>query len=1002
MRDVSQDAPHSLPRGRLLLAGLVVAGAATLAPLVGRLRVPLAGAVAGPAVPLPLDGTWHTVANGDRVNRVLKDGNVVWSATEAGGLVRWDLTSGAARQYLAPQDGLPSNDVNALLKAADGALWLGTEGGLVRLEPETSEVVVLTPATSTGMPALPVRALAWDVDGVKLWVGFGQRWDPAFINPETRAPGMFRAGGLARFDPIGGTWDEEIHAEPETTSPIGGETGERYATIPSENITDIAVGTDGILWVGSQPFYVFERYGCPPADPSCRPEGNWVLAGGGLAAREGAKWMNWLPSQTSLSCFSNHITDLEPDVEGRMWAGTAGRGLLLMNEGLKRVGCRGGQPYWVKTVSSRPGPRGNYVWSVDVDSGGRVWIGHGSGRDDALGVGILRHQDSFDTTLDDSWEFLNLDDGPEETRAAVTALDVSDPALAILGTKDWFNGDGWGLRSYDTAARRWRPFRTADSGLPSNRIQDVAWNAAKDEVWFAFAKRGVARLDGSGWRWWRTFGRGQQVTQAAEAVAAGFGRVPVDLADQAAFDAAFPDAARYLRFGDDPTLYRLTRGNLVLVGGKNYLDFTPKLKQAVAAGTPVYNVDRGPASDTATDLAFGADGTVWVGGATTIWMGSNCPAEWGVNCWQDGGLGRFDGQRWEAYDEHVKDANGNTMPDQAVQAVAVDPAGRVWVGTGDIRTATGAGIGVLDPATNTWSKHPADRNVRFGGMGVSDLSVDATTGDVWAVHHAAQDCVPITGGGCRWLRYGGGVSRWNGSSWQVWQKPAASLLAFGTEGELSVVQVDRGLGRVWAGGWNGEEPTFHWGLGIGIDAVVNWCPLDCGDDDWRSQTWPGQGEVVAMALDDDGQLWLGMHRSGNGIIPPDAGIRVFDGQGWQAYTPANSGLPSNEITGLARQGDQMWVTTLSRGASRYTRYVPPTPTPTPTQTLEPTPTGPSSATPTATATATSSGTPGEGTPTPRTSTPTASGTASPTATGDGPRRGQVFLPFAFQPTRGRR
>jgi ligand-binding sensor domain-containing protein len=998
--------------GAVLALGLAAAALATGAPLAGALAgpaVPPGADAAAPAVAVPLTGGWRTFANGDRIHRILRDGNTLWVAAEGGGLVRWDLAAGTYRQYLAPQDGLLSNDVWGLSLAADGQLWVATGRALSRLDPATGAVTNLTPESSSGMPSRVVTAVKATSDG-KLWVGFSQEWDPVTVDPVSKLPGTFKKGGIARYDPASQVWDTVTHAELKRGG-IGDEgSGEQYLTIPSENITEIEVGTDGILWVATRPYYVYDTLACPSDDIDCRVEGAWVLAGGGLAARQGSEWASWLPSSNELSCYASVVNDLAVDVEGRVWVATAGRGLLLMKSGLRRTGCKNGaQPFYVKPIRDTPGPRGNYVWSVDVADDGKVWIGHGQGHDEGLGIGVLDHNNTFHDSsaantgqawqFDDTWEFINLDSGPVSSDAVVTAVDARGAGPVVMGTQDQRHGDGWGLRLYDVGSGLWRPLRTADTGLPSNQIVNSAWNEAKSELWVATRNRGVARLDAGGWASWRAFGKGRPVAKVTLAVLAGRDRIPVDMPDQAAFDAAFPSTPRYVRFGDDPTLYRLTRSGLTTVGTVKYLDVTPKLVQAVPANAPVYNVERGPASDAASALCFAKDGSAWVGGRESIWLGSTCPAAWGTECWLDGGLSHFDGTHWQVWDQQTKDSAGKSIPDQEVAACLVDGQDRVWVATGNARSAEGDGIGILDPATGQWTQWKKAQGVPFAGNGVADLDLDPATGHIWAAHHATQDCVPRPfGSGCDLVRNGGGVSRFNGTKWDFWQKPAVPLKAFGVNGELAAIEVDRAGDRVWVGGWDAREKSFHWGQGMGINAALNWCPLDCTNAGWKSQVWPNEGEVVALELDDTGNLWVGVHRSGNGITPPEAGIKLHSAGTWYTYTPQNSGLPSNEITAFARQADLMWVGTRTRGLAQYSVVIPPTPTPTATatETQEATPTD---------AGGTPSDTPGSPQPTtpvppgttvvpPTAGSPTASRTPSPT--NEGGRPPAVYLPFAQQ------
>jgi hypothetical protein len=974
--------PGGPRRSARLVALLAIAGAAALA-TVGPLTPMPAAADPAPAATAaaPLNGGWRTFASGDRVNRILRDGELLWSATEGGGLLRWDLAANNYRQYLAPQDGLLSNDVYALAKAPDGRLWLATGRALSVLDPANGAVLNFTPETSPGMPTALVTAVKASADG-KLWVGFSQSWDPLTVDPVFKRPGSFRPGGLARFDPNLGVWDEAQHAQLKRAGGLGEEAPDEYVALPSENVTDIELGSDGILWVGTRPYYVATQLDCAPDSGSCQPGAVWVLAGGGLAARKGSEWANWTPVANELSCYASTINDLAADREGRMWVATGGRGLLLMRNGLQKPSCKGGaQPYYVRPVrDDLPGPRGNYLWSVDVAPDGRVWLGQGPTRNEGVGIAILDHHNTFDDSsaanqgqawrFDDTWEFIDLDDGPMTSTTIVTALDLRGPGPVQLGTQHLRDGDGDGLRSLDTRTHAWQVLRTADTGIPSNEVTDVAWNAARGELWVAFLSKGVARWDGTSWQGWRAFGKGRQVAKVTLDVGTDKERIPVDLVDQAAFDAAFPTSPRYVRLGADPTLYRLTRTTLTTVGTGKYLDVAPKLQRKLAKNTPVYNVDRGPASDATTQVCFSADGTVWAGGRESIWLGAACPATWGTECWLDGGLGKFDGQLWKVYDQQTKDSAGKTIPDQEVQTCAVDGAGRVWVGSGNARTAEGDGIAYLDPVSERWTSWKKARNVAFAGNGISDIDVDPGTDNLWVAHHAAQSCEAAPfGGGCSLVRSGGGVSRWNGSKWDMWQKPAAPLQAFGVQGELSSIRVDRAAGRVWAGAWDAKPKSFHWGQGEGINATLNWCPLDCTNAAWQSKTWPEDGSVVALELDEAGRLWAGTHRSGNGIRPPEAGVKLFDGTAWYTITPANSGLPSQEITSLERQGEAMWVGTRTKGLALYSRALLPTATPPPSPT-------PDEATPTS---------PPTNSPSPVTAT------ATPTAA---PSVHPVYLPFA--------
>jgi hypothetical protein len=582
--------------------------------------------------------------------------------------------------------------------------------------------------------------------------------------------------------------------------------------------------------------------------------------------------------------------------------------------------------------------------------------------------------DAWDT--DDYWEFIDLDGQPGTSDNLVSAIRIDDAGKVILGTRDHKHGDGDGVRLYDPTAGTWQALRTADDGLPSNHVTDIKRDPASGDLWVATENRGVARFDGQHWRSWGMFAVGDRVGYTTVDARVGNANIATDIADRATYDRLFPGESSYVRIGDDKTLYRL----LGYTVASKAIRITPGLTRAAPAGTGVYTVDRGPASDSSTQIAIDANGTVWVGGRETIWLGS-C-GTWPY-CWLDGGLAKWDGTRWTVYDFDTA-VTHLTDRDNEVQAVEVDTGGRVWAGTGNaFQGQDGRGIFVYDPAAKIWSVYNTEgvKARYFGGDGVADLDRDPTNGDMWVVHHSTEVCSNNSpfGDGCSPTFTGGGVSRFDGTTWRKWTKQAGAYLkAAGTDGDLATVKVDRTNDRIWAGGYD-TGASFHWLQGIDIDAVINWCPLtNCTNEAWKNQTWPDEGEVTAIEVDDLGKVWVGVHRYGTGITPPAAGVKLFDGTTWQVYTPDNSGLPSNEITVLQRDGTSMWVGTRRDGLGIYMREAAPTPTPvvtnTPRATLtptrpptdEPTPTvvGPGTTAPTASATRVPSPTPGGPTLTP--------------------------------------
>ena len=117
---------------------------------------------------------------------------VLWVALEDG-LVRQSASGWDTIQ------GLPSNDVRVLLEASDGALWVGTYGGLVRVDGKN----VRTWTTADGLSSDRIRALHEDESGA-LWIGTYDGGLNRFANnafvPIRKRDGLFDDGVFAILD----------------------------------------------------------------------------------------------------------------------------------------------------------------------------------------------------------------------------------------------------------------------------------------------------------------------------------------------------------------------------------------------------------------------------------------------------------------------------------------------------------------------------------------------------------------------------------------------------------------------------------------------------------------------------------------------------------------------------------------------------------------------------------------------------------------------------------
>ena len=108
-----------------------------------------------------------------RVRALLVAGDgTVWIGTKDEGLARLDPKSGRVEAFRHDPDrasSLTSDGVYAILPDRAGKLWIGTDGGLDRLDPATG-AITRHPSNSAAGRGAKVRALREDRNGI-LWIG---------------------------------------------------------------------------------------------------------------------------------------------------------------------------------------------------------------------------------------------------------------------------------------------------------------------------------------------------------------------------------------------------------------------------------------------------------------------------------------------------------------------------------------------------------------------------------------------------------------------------------------------------------------------------------------------------------------------------------------------------------------------------------------------------------------------------------------------------------------
>ncbi len=353
--------------------------------------------------------------------------------------------------------GLPQNSVQAILQAQDGALWMGTQEGVVRFD--GARFVVFEAATTPALRTNEVAALAEGPPGT-LWVGT-------------------TGGGVARHE--GGVWTEipaaaGLDADLVSALLVEGRTvwvgtraglqqGEGGRRRPVAGVTTAVSALEprraGGFWMATADGIRVVHGGKVEPGPA-PPDGARVLAL--HEDRAGRLWVGtethglW---RTAADGTASRVADtgdgpflaLREDSDGNLWAGT--------EEHLLRVAADG-------TVATRPSD-GNFSSAVVAlleDREGGLWLG-------TTGNGVTRLRDAPFTTF-----------GRPEG--------LPDVVLSVMESRDgalWAGTDGGGLCTRAGTAVR---CLTKADGLAGNAV--AALYEAKDGAFWIGTTTGISRL----------------------------------------------------------------------------------------------------------------------------------------------------------------------------------------------------------------------------------------------------------------------------------------------------------------------------------------------------------------------------------------------------------------------------------------------------------------------------------------------------------------------------
>jgi serine/threonine protein kinase/ligand-binding sensor domain-containing protein len=314
-------------------------------------------------VPVPLPSGAESVTV-DAIE-VAADGSV-WLATDGGGMWR---RAGDQWTHYGKAEGLPSDHVAALVESTPGVMWAGTVSGLARQEGDRWVAADLAPAGMAGAKIFALRSGTLPSGERTLWVG-GE-------------------GGLAHCE---GTRCASFRARKD------GLPGDVYAilqTAAEDGTTSLWVGTDhGLALFANARWDVFDvRGGALPFDEvhalveTVSGSGRrtlWVgTYGGGLARFSGGQWMSITAANSRLQ--NDYIASLLPSTGAlgsrTLFIGTDGGGLArLRHDGwagltVRSSGIPGSGSFGMfETPGEGGGP--SEMWFA-TDGGLGRWTGNG-------------------------------------------------------------------------------------------------------------------------------------------------------------------------------------------------------------------------------------------------------------------------------------------------------------------------------------------------------------------------------------------------------------------------------------------------------------------------------------------------------------------------------------------------------------------------------------------------------------------------------------------------
>jgi ligand-binding sensor domain-containing protein len=288
--------------------------------------------------PINQKNGWQINTSSQVINDLLTDGSVLWLATE-GGVIRWEPNADVYWKYTTI-DGLASNTVSCLLKAADGSFWFGTSNGISQYDGTTWH---------SWLQGKPITNIVQDKSGNiwVIWVSFtSSQGAPDVICSESVIECFY-----------GTEWQTVTLGEVWTNG----------------NINSIFCDDQDNLWFGSSNgLYKYDgKTWCTYTTDDGLPynyivpfvqdkRGNiWFRSSVGAIRYDGRRWRTFTEGD---GLGSNTVVDIAVDIKGKIW----------FSHGNYGITCYNGKSW--RYFTKNDGLPTDYIANLAADDSAHIWF----------------------------------------------------------------------------------------------------------------------------------------------------------------------------------------------------------------------------------------------------------------------------------------------------------------------------------------------------------------------------------------------------------------------------------------------------------------------------------------------------------------------------------------------------------------------------------------------------------------------------------------------------